>query len=329
MKALQLLQPRTFEVVELDAPRLDPARPGHLLVRTRFVSFCGSDTPFFTGSKSWLHYPLRPGAHVHESVGTIVASNSPSFHPGDLVAAIPDGDAGLAEFYLADAARAAQLPLSLETCGECTLIQPLSTVLYALDQLGSLQGRVVAVVGLGAIGLMFCRLLRQRGADHVIGIDPLPTRCAAAEAHGATRVYARPASEVAQAAGDGLDGWIAPDLCIEAVGHQVQTINDCIHLVRPHGEILAFGVPDQPDYTIDFEGFFRKNAVLRAVVTPPWAEYLGKARDLFMAQRENWSALVTHRFPIRAARRAFELYERHADGIIKALLDASFEETEP
>jgi len=327
MKALQLRQARRFEVVELDPPAFDLALSGRLVVRTRFVSFCGSDTPYFTGEKPGLRYPLAPGAHVHECVGTVVASSSAGFHPGDIVAAIPDGDAGLAEFFEAQASRAVRLPPSLETCGESTLIQPLSTVLFAVDQLGSVQGRTVAVVGLGAIGLMFCRLLRQGGAEHILGIDPLPYGCAAARQHGATQAYPMPASELALRSHAEVEGWVSPDLCIEAVGHQTQTLNDCIRLLHPRGEILAFGVPDQPAYTVEFEAFFRKNGVLRAVVTPPWAEYLEKARDLFLAQQDELAALVTHRFPIQAATQAFELYERRSDGIIKAALGAPFAES--
>jgi hypothetical protein len=33
--------------------------------------------------------------------------------------------------------------------------------------------------------------------------------------------------------------------------------------------------------------------------------------------------LVTHRFPIQVASKAFMLYERHEDGILKAVLDTS------
>ena len=324
VKALQLRRPRHFELVEVDAPRLDPLRTDQLLIRTQFVSFCGSDIPFFAGAKPGQPYPLEPGAHVHECVGTVEAGSSPGFHPGDWVAAIPDNDAGLAEFFQASAARAVRLPPSLEGCGESTLIQPLSTVLFAIDQLGNLEGRAVAVVGLGAIGLMFCRALRQAASAHIIGIDPLPYRCEAGLRHGATQVHSLTASEAALRSPADLADWITPDLCIEAVGHQIQTLNDCIQLVRMRGEILAFGVPDQRIYDLEFETFFRKNAVLRAVVTPPWSAYLVKARDLFLEEKVELSALVTHRFPIMAATQAFELYVRRGDAIIKSVLHAPF-----
>ena len=61
----------------------------------------------------------------------------------------------------------------------------------------------------------------------------------------------------------------------------------------------------------------------QATVTPEWQEYLGKARDVFSMYREELEPWVTHRLPIREAEKAFSLYERREDGIIKAVLDTS------
>jgi threonine dehydrogenase-like Zn-dependent dehydrogenase len=107
----------------------------------------------------------------------------------------------------------------------------------------------------------------------------------------------------------------------------METINDCLKLVQKRGTVIAFGVPDQPVYTVNYEIFFRKNAQLIASVTPEWSEYLSLAADLFLANRTDLETWVTHRFPIREAAKAFTLYERHEDQIIKAVLDASGWET--
>jgi threonine dehydrogenase-like Zn-dependent dehydrogenase len=77
-------------------------------------------------------------------------------------------------------------------------------------------------------------------------------------------------------------------------------------------------------YAIEFETFFRKNAHLIAVVTPEWREYLAKARDLFGEYRTELEMLVTHRFAIQEAEQAFTLYERHEQGIVKAVLEVSW-----
>jgi len=148
-----------------------------------------------------------------------------------------------------------------------------------------------------------------------------------AEGLGATRTFPVRSIEVVHAARQNQGEWEPPEICIEAVGHQMDTLNDCLELVRKQGTVVAFGVPDQPVYAIEFESFFRKNAHLIAVVTPEWSEYLTKARDLFLACREELASLVTHRFPIQDAEKAFTLYERHGDGILKAVLDASYWES--
>ena len=99
MKALQVIQPRTFSTVEIPIPHLKANTPGQILVRTEWVSMCGSDIPFFNGSNRYLRYPLPWGAHVHECVGQIVESTSDRFQVGDWVVAIPENDQGLAEFF--------------------------------------------------------------------------------------------------------------------------------------------------------------------------------------------------------------------------------------
>src|SRR5271157_5302161 len=100
MQALQIKTPRCFDPIRVEVPRL-PDETDRVLVRTAWVSMCGSDIPFFTGKKRFRTYPLAPGAPIHECVGEIVASTSGLFRPGDRVLSIPDGDQGLAEFFLA------------------------------------------------------------------------------------------------------------------------------------------------------------------------------------------------------------------------------------
>jgi L-iditol 2-dehydrogenase len=323
MRALQLRAPRTYAVVQVPAPSLAATEGERLLIRTLRASICGSDIPFFTGHKPRIAFPLPPGAHVHECVGRVEESTSRDFKPGDLVAAVPEDDLGLAELFVARADKAVLLAADLVDSEECTFIQPLSTVLNAVDRLGDLQGRSVAVVGLGSIGLFFCWLLRRRGAGAVLGIDPLPHRCLVAQALGATLTLPHPAVDVVRGLRASTPGWVDPDICIEAVGHQSQTLNDCIHLVAEGGSVLAFGVPDEPVYELEFERFFRKNARLVAVVTPDWRRYLREACDLLISAGQELAPLATHRFPIHEADRAFELYAARRDGILKAVLDAT------
>ncbi len=323
MKALQVTRPRLFDRVDIPVPQLPAGEDSRILVRTEWVSMCGSDIPFFTGNKRFRPYPLDPGAPIHECVGEIVESASNQFHKGDKVLAIPEGDRGLAEFFLAQASKSIPLNGNLGDPGAACIIQPLSTVMNAVDRLGDLRGKSVVIVGLGSIGLFFCWLAKKGGANSITGIDPMPGRCRIAMGVGATRTICSRSIEVVHGVRMSPEKWNPPDICIEAVGHQTDTINDCLELVRKYGTVVAFGVPDHPVYALEYEIFFRKNAVLMGTVTPDWAEYLAKARDLFAANREELARFVTHRMTIREAEKAFQIYERHEDGIVKAVLDVS------
>jgi len=323
MKALHLVRPRHFEIVDVPAPELPDGTSEFILVKTSWVSLCGSDIPFFTGNKRYSRYPLLPGAPNHENVGHVIESRSKQFHPGDVVLAIPESDCGLAEYHLAQAGKAIHLPPELAQCDDSCLIQPFSTVLNAVDQLGEVGGKSIAVIGLGSIGLFFCWLLAKREAGYILGIDPLQHRCQIAEKLGASTTIPMRSNECVHSSRQGSGEWQPIDICIEAVGHQTETLNDCIDLVRKQGTILAFGVPDQLVYPIEYETFFRKNALLLAVVTPDWSDYLTHACDLYQQYRHELAWLVTHRLPIKEATQAFTLYEHHESDILKVILDAS------
>jgi L-iditol 2-dehydrogenase len=323
MKAFHLVTPRRFDRIDVPIPTLPRGSNSHILVRTAFVSLCGSDIPFFTGKKRLQAYPLAIGAPIHECVGEVVESASSHFHPGDRVLSIPDGNQGLAEYFIAQTARTVRLRDEIKSDENACVIQPFSTVLNAMDRLGDIRGEALAVIGLGSIGLMFCWLAARGGVKTVIGIDPCEHRCQVAKKFGATHTICRNSMEAVHHARVNPSEWNPVAICVEAVGHQMDTINDCVELVRKRGTVLAFGVPDHNVYALEYETFFRKNAILIATVTPEWNEYMSKAQDLFIANRRELSKLVTHRLPILEIQRAFEMYEQREDGIIKAIIDAS------
>jgi threonine dehydrogenase-like Zn-dependent dehydrogenase len=324
MKALQVVKPRTFQQVEIPVPSLAADGGERILVQPNWVSMCGSDIPFFTGNKRHKSYPLPVGAPIHECAGQVVESTSTRFKPFDRVVAIPEGDQGLAEFFVAKAEKAVKLPAELDNNGMTCLIQPLSTVVNAVDRLENVAGKSVAVVGLGSIGLFFVWLLKKRGAARVVGIDPIAERCQIAQKLGVDEVYPMRSIEILHRSRQDPEAWNPPEICIEAVGHQMETLNDCLALAKQRGTVLAFGVPDQNVYAIEYESFFRKNIHLVACVTPDWSEYLSKARDLYLAHHAELAPLVTHRLPIRDANDAFTLYENHEGGVVKALIDMSY-----
>ena len=319
MKALQLVKPRQFQAVEIARPKIGN---GQLLVRLEKAVLCGSDIPKFTGVWRGLQYPLPAGMPIHECTGTVVESRSPRFDVGDAVVAVPRGDQGLAEYYAADASKAIRIPEPLIQSKVSLLIQPLSTVIYALDRLGDIAGRTAIVVGLGPIGLLVTWLLSQYGA-RVVGVDPIAWRCEAAQRLGAERIFELHSERLLSLVAYN-DAWEAADLCIEAVGQQTRTINDCLYLAKRCGLVLALGVPLEPIYPFDFTRFFRHNLQLIGSVTPPDETYMVRAAELIGRHEQELAFLITHRFALDKAAEAFTLYETRAwDHPLKVRIDGT------
>ncbi len=313
MKAIQLIRPRQFQLVETGQPEIGEQQ---ILVRLQQAVLCGSDIPKFTGLWPGLHYPLPPGMPIHECVGAVVESRSPRFQPGDVVVAVPKGDRGWAELYAAEASRAVPIPDPLVGSEPSLLIQPLSTVVYALDRLGDVAGRSATVVGLGPIGLLVVWLLRHYGTARITGIDPIPGRCQVAQSLGAAHTLAVCSSQAAPSE--------PSDICVEAVGQQTQTINDCLRLVKRGGVVLAMGVPLQAVYPFEYERFFRQNIHLVASVTPPDETAMVRAADLLDRHGHELDGLITHRFPLQQLAEAYAMYETPANGhSLKVLVDAT------
>jgi threonine dehydrogenase-like Zn-dependent dehydrogenase len=310
MKAFQVLKPRQFTSVDLAQPI---PGPHEILVRLQKAVICGSDIPAFVGTTKDFKYPLPVGVPLHESVGEVIESNSDKFKPGDVVVAIPKGLGALAQAYVSHEDTAVKVPETLLNSDISPIIQPLSTVIYAVDKLGNVEGQSVIVLGLGSIGLLASWLLKKRGAASIIGIDPIAWRGEQARQVGVERSFALTSSaflHIAQTEAIPL-----ADIVFEAVGHQTRSINDSLHLVKRNGTVLAFGVPDAT--------FIRQNIRLIASIGPDWKVYLPQAAELLGKFGKELEFLITHRFNLDKLEEAYALYAAPAEGrSIKILIDA-------
>lgn len=61
MKAIQITAPSEMKVVDIEKPVLEP---GEVLVKIKYVGFCGSDLNTFLGRNPMVKLPVIPG---HES----------------------------------------------------------------------------------------------------------------------------------------------------------------------------------------------------------------------------------------------------------------------
>ena len=103
------------------------------------------------------------GFPIHEVVGEVIASRHPQSRDGDRVVGWASGFDGLMEHVVADGDGLAAYDLALAP-QHAVALQPLACVLYAVEQLPDLEGRRVAVIGQGSIGLLFSYAAKASGA---------------------------------------------------------------------------------------------------------------------------------------------------------------------
>ena len=309
MRAAIITSPGTIRLDEVSAPT---PGPGEVLVRTVACGLCTTDLDILEG-RFWASYPIVPG---HEVSGVVeaVGDEVSSLRPGDVVAIdpnIPCGccgecrsgfphlcvnlravgvtqSGGFAEFVVVPEANTYVLPSGMNPeLG--ALMEPLACLLHGLDRAEITPRDVVAIYGLGFIGLMFSQVLAHAGVDRLILIDPLEERRRIAEDFGFDTVLD---------AGDAPllfeDADRQPSVSIDCTGVP-EAIGAAIGATRAGGRVLLFGVADPEDrvemspYTV-----FRKELTILGSFINPFTNQA--AVDLL--PRLDLERLITHRFEL-------------------------------
>ncbi len=269
MWAVRVVAPYRFEAINVPAPKESELGAGEVVLQMSAGGICGSDLPVFAGRiPANREYVVGPdygpeGSPLHELVGVVVSSNS-DLEVGQRVVGWARVQDGLKELVVAESRSLHPLgPDSGLLAHHETIMQPLACVLHAVGRMADVAGARAAVIGLGPMGLLFTHVLRSLGAAHVMGIDPID-RADVAGRFGIDEVCAMPS-----------DRWVRwlpdrerPTVIVEAVGHQVGSLNHSIEAVAPEGQVLYFGIADDAVYPVEMKALQRKNLTLISGNTP-------------------------------------------------------------
>lgn len=318
MKAIQVIGPQRMRLVEVPVPQ--PA-PGQVLVHMEALSICGTDMRRYRHPLPEGSYPLEPGIPCHECAGTIVESRAEGWKEGQRVIFLPALNLnGGAEYVVGNPSMLVPLPEKGDI-GEWLTCQPWGTVLFSLERVGAVLGKRVVVLGQGAIGLLFTMTLLRMGAGTVIAVDPLEERLALSRRQGAHMTVNPLRQDAVQIVGEATGGQGA-DLVVEASG-EPESINMAIQMARMYGTVVLFGVPEEDRVTLNYFEVLRKQLALVATVSATCED---PARPIKMAvalRRQGWADpawIITHRMALADAPRAYDLYARRAEGVVKVVL---------
>ena len=322
MWCYRLTAPYTFERLEVTEHSPESLADGQVLLRFLAAGVCGSDLPGFRGTQGKLPGDTGTSAAemngfpVHEIAGEVLASRHPDHATGDHVVGWASGFDGLMGLVIADGDGLVSYDPSL-TPELAIGLQPLACVLYAIEQLPSLPGRRVTVIGQGSIGLLFSYVAKAFGAAHVTGVDPVD------------RNEIGPTFGVDTVVRATSDRWIRhlasqdkADVVIEAVGHQVATLGHAIEAATFGGTIFYFGVTDDDTYPISIRTMLRNNLTLKTGVTLDRRRMLAAAGDFAREHPELLTRYLTHTFGIDEVQTAFEVACRPTPGRVKIAIVA-------
>ena len=291
-----------------------PDGPG-TRVRVRSAGICGSDLEM-------VRTGLAAGTLGHEIAGVLEDDTEVAVHPfvpcGNC-AQCHDGrpnlcrdatatmlgvftDGGMAEEIVVPESCIVPLPAGIGAA-DASLVEPLAVTLHACNRVGITAGTRVGVIGAGTIGLLSGAVARHLGADVTI-----------AARHDAQR---NAAEALGLASGAPRDC----DVVFEAAGTS-SGFDDAVRACRRSGMIGLVSTTWEP-IPISF-----LNAQMREVTIVPafvYGEAHGRrefetAATICAARPEIAPALITHRFGLDEAPRAFAVAGDRAHGAIKVVL---------
>lgn len=244
-------------------PWPDAPGPGQVLVRTRLVGICGSDTHAAAGEHPFIPLPYRPG---HEAVGVIeaVGPGVDDLAKGDRVVLEPNLVCGtcrqcregrynicrelvvfgcqtagaMADAFLVARDRLHRLPDGLSN-ELAALVEPLATPVHAVRRAGIGPASRVAVLGAGPIGLLCLVAARAAGAQAVVVTDVLDNKLRRARRLGSDAALRATDPDLVDRARRALGD--SADVVLDCVARP-SSMTQAIELVDKGGTVMVVGI---------------------------------------------------------------------------------------
>lgn len=264
-KRLAIVGPYVVNILNYDVH--DPA-PHEVVVRTEIASGKhGTTTGMFDGG-AWQGHTFSPEVGYFQQTDTPEENTKPidAAHPMNSgtsgVGIVEAVGTAVTRWQVGDRVFGPMDIREINLCQEDRLyalgeiapetalcIEPAYVAFHCVREAHVRYGDTVAVIGLGAIGLLAVEMLRAAGAARVFAIDPLASRRAWAAENGADVVYDPTTVNVAQQlraenSGEGVD------IAIEISG-SYRALDSALKVVRVGGTVCSAGF-----YKGDAQGLF-------------------------------------------------------------------------
>jgi 2-desacetyl-2-hydroxyethyl bacteriochlorophyllide A dehydrogenase len=259
MKAIQISEPSVMKVIDIAEPQMGD---DEVLLRMKYVGFCGSDLNTFRGGNPMVKMPVVPGHEVGAEIVSVGKNVPATLKPGMTVTVNPYTNCGkcascrngrvnacehnetlgvqrwgaMRELLVLPWAKV--IPAEGLTPRTCALIEPMSVGFHAVNRAQVTDIDVVMVIGCGMVGMGAVVRAALRGAT-VIAADIDDEKLALAREMGATYAVNTKTEDVHTRLQE-LTGGFGPDVVIEAVG-SVPTYQMAVGEVAFTGRVVCIG----------------------------------------------------------------------------------------
>ncbi|MGB7848561.1 MAG: alcohol dehydrogenase catalytic domain-containing protein [Candidatus Acidiferrum sp.] len=200
---------------------------------------------------------------------------------------------------------------------EATFIEPINTIMKAVQKARVSAGETVLVVGCGPIGLQLLMVTKTLGA-RIYTSDPVATRRAKSRELGAVESFDPISGKLVDEIRARTDGRGA-DAVLVAVAHPAIVV-EALAAARPGGRVLLFAAND-PVTKIEFPAAavgIDEKEILGSYSAA--ADIQESAAALVLEKKLPVMEIVTHRFPLARIQQGLELAARPTEESLKILI---------
>ena len=280
MKAIKITDINKVELIEIE--KLSP-KVGEVLLRIRYVGFCGSDLNTFSGKNPMVKLPVIPGHEIGAIVEQVTDGVPESIIKGMVVTVNPYTNCGCCPSCRNGRPNACQFnqTFGVQRDGamceyisvpwqkiiiapeigvkDIALVEPMSVGFHAVSRAEVTDIDTVLVIGCGMIGIGAIVRAALRGAN-VIAMDIDDEKLSIAKQLGATHGINSKSEDVHQRLMK-ITNNMGPDVVIEAVGSPI-TYQIAVNEVAFTGRVVYIGYA-KSEVSFETKNFVQKELDIR------------------------------------------------------------------
>ena len=259
MKAVEITQPGEMKLVEREMPKMGK---GEVLLKIKYVGFCGSDLSTFLGKNPLVQYPRVPGHEISAVIEKVGEEVPDSFKTGQKVTVVPYTNCGQCTSckqkrfnacrynqtlgVQRDGAMAEYISIPWQkvliddelTQIQLALVEPITVGFHAIENAKVTDIDTVMVFGCGMIGSGAIIRAALRGAT-VIAVDIDDAKLEVAKKLGANFIINSREQNLHDELQKITDG-NGPNVIVEAAGNPI-TYRSAIEEVAFAGRVVCIG----------------------------------------------------------------------------------------